>query len=177
MSHVDTAFIDSVSKNHSVAAVLRSLGLRPSGANYSGVWRRIRALQLSTEHWTGRGHLRGRTHAWAKKMPLQEILRYPTRYRASSSLLKKRLFAEGILPRICDRCGIAEWLGHELTLHLDHVNGNSEDNRIGNLRVLCPNCHSQTPTYCGRNKGRASAMRTLSLVGIDALLTTERTTQ
>jgi len=51
----------------------------------------------------------------------------------------------------CECCGISEWQGAKLTLQIDHINGNRRDNRIENLRVLCPNCHSQTPTFNSKN--------------------------
>jgi Zn finger protein HypA/HybF involved in hydrogenase expression len=154
MPHDDEYFGKAVRENVSVAGVLRTLGLRPAGANYSMVHRRVRELSLSTSHWTGMGHLRGRSHDWAKKLPLSVVLCSPTRYRGGSAALKERLFREGILTRRCSHCGLESWCNAPLALHLDHVNGDSEDNRVENLRVLCPNCHSQTATYCGRNKGR-----------------------
>jgi Zn finger protein HypA/HybF involved in hydrogenase expression len=52
----------------------------------------------------------------------------------------------------CNECGIANWNGKEIALHIDHIDGNSDNNFPSNLRFLCPNCHSQTHTYCGRNK-------------------------
>lgn len=51
----------------------------------------------------------------------------------------------------CYNCGLSEWLNGKLTLELDHTNGDNKDNRLENLRFLCPNCHSQTPTYKGKN--------------------------
>jgi DNA-binding transcriptional ArsR family regulator len=73
----------------------------------------------------------------------------------SSSALKRRLIKEGVLENKCLWCGIHTWRGRELVLQLDHVNGDSSDNRRENLRLLCPNCHSQTETFCGKNnKGR-----------------------
>lgn len=58
----------------------------------------------------------------------------------------------------CLKCGIKDWLGQPLTLELDHINGNTKDNRRDNLRVLCPNCHAQTPTWRGRNNSYTSVV-------------------
>lgn len=69
---------------------------------------------------------------------------------------KKELLDEGVKYE-CSRCGINTWLGERLSLHLDHVDGNRFNNDRSNLRFLCPNCHSQTPTYCGRNSPRYSS--------------------
>lgn len=63
--------------------------------------------------------------------------------------LRKRLLAHNILPNICNTCGVS---GDDIKLHLDHVNGISYDHVLSNLRLLCPNCHSNTPTFAGRNK-------------------------
>ena len=66
--------------------------------------------------------------------------------------LKERLVKEKYLEYKCAECGITEWNGKPLSLHLDHINGINNDHRIENLRFLCPNCHSQTNTYAGKNK-------------------------
>lgn len=67
------------------------------------------------------------------------------------SAVRRRLLEEGILRDECYECGITRWFGTKLTLHLDHINGINDDNRIENLRMLCPNCHSQTETFSGKN--------------------------
>ena len=67
--------------------------------------------------------------------------------------LKIRLFKEGLLEEKCAICGnLGEWNDKPLSLVIDHINGNHSDNRIENLRILCPNCHSQTETFAGKNK-------------------------
>jgi predicted DNA-binding protein YlxM (UPF0122 family) len=68
--------------------------------------------------------------------------------------LKIRLLTEGVKSERCERCGVTEWEGEPLAFELHHVNGDGHDNRLENLQVLCPNCHSQTDTWGGRNKGR-----------------------
>lgn len=86
-----------------------------------------------------------------KQIPIEEILVEGSSY--SRYHLKRRLIADGILPNQCFECGApAEWRGKPLSLILDHINGVPNDHRIGNLRLLCPNCNSQTDTFCGRNK-------------------------
>ena len=67
--------------------------------------------------------------------------------------IKRRLFAEGIKEDKCEMCGLKEWQGVKIGLELDHINGNTYDHRLENLRILCPNCHATTSTYRGKNKG------------------------
>lgn len=75
----------------------------------------------------------------------------------SRKSVKQRLLEEGVLQQRCYECGISHWLGEKLALHLDHINGQRFDHRIDNLRMLCPNCHSQTNTFGWRNtRTRAS---------------------
>lgn len=73
----------------------------------------------------------------------------------------QRLIEAGLMTRTCSCCRLSKWLGEQIPLELDHINGVHDDNRLGNLRLLCPNCHSLTPTYRGRNV-RARRNRTLT---------------
>lgn len=83
-----------------------------------------------------------------KRRPLSEILVLNPRTHHAS---KGRLIREGVLENRCQLCGIGpEWNGRPLVLQLDHTNGNHQDWRLENLRILCPNCHTQTPTFGGR---------------------------
>lgn len=66
--------------------------------------------------------------------------------------LKKRLIDEGIKQNKCEECQIDKWQGKPLSCHLDHKNGINNDHRLINLRMLCPNCHSQTDTYGIKNR-------------------------
>lgn len=81
--------------------------------------------------------------------------------RAKQSLVKERPTLRKVLTRLtgyaCDCCGISDWNGKEITLQVDHINGLANDNRLENLRLICPNCHSQSNTFSGRNKGQGRA--------------------
>jgi hypothetical protein len=68
------------------------------------------------------------------------------------SRLLRRLIRIGLMAERCQICGRARWRCRRIPLELDHINGEPTDNRFENLRVLCPNCHAQTETYCGRNR-------------------------
>lgn len=90
----------------------------------------------------------------AKLLTMKAVLVQDSKYfLTATSKLKKRLLEVGLLTYKCSKCGLEpEWQGIPLTLQLDHINGLRNDHRISNLRILCPNCHSQTKTYAGRNK-------------------------
>lgn len=129
--------------------LIRSLGLRPSGGNFRSIQNAVQRLNVNTSHFkrpTNRGYQKGLAR-FNKPRPLKEILvKGPSGY--SNQYIKKRLIQEGLVKDKCSKCGLVDWLGEPLTLHLDHIDGNPSDNRLENLRILCPNCHAQTETYC-----------------------------
>jgi len=86
-----------------------------------------------------------------RKIILSDILegKHP---HYQSNKLRKRLIVEGVKERKCECCGLTEWLGKNISLELDHIDGNCYNHRIENLRIVCPNCHAQTETYRGKNK-------------------------
>ncbi len=94
---------------------------------------------------------RGAVRARPAGMPLEELLSSRTRNRVH---IKQRLIRLGLKEHACEECGITDWLGMPLSLELHHVNGDGKDHRLENLQLLCPNCHSQTDTWGGRNRGR-----------------------
>jgi hypothetical protein len=81
-----------------------------------------------------------------RAMPVEELLAG----RRSRKHLKRRLLALGLKQERCETCGISDWLGKPLSLALHHINGDGADNRLENLELLCPNCHSQTDNFAGR---------------------------
>lgn len=138
---------EAVAESRSVRQVIIRLGLNESGSMYSSLKKAIKEWDIDNSHFCGKAHLKGGIPSNAT--PLEEILRKNTTYR--SSTLKRRLIKAGKLEDECSVCGLGPiWEGRELTLELDHINGDRFDNRLENLRVICPNCHSQTPTFRGR---------------------------
>lgn len=75
--------------------------------------------------------------------------------------IKNRLFSEGLKEKKCERCGITDWCGEPISLQLHHINGCHTDNRIENLQILCPNCHSQTEKFCKKKKLRTLKEKTI----------------
>lgn len=109
-------------------------------------------LSLSLSHFKNVSYC---FNKWERRLPLRKLLSNDPEVKINSSSIKERILRLGLLIEKCYRCSCAPiWLGETLTLQLDHINGCSTDNRLENLRLLCPNCHSQTKTYCGRNLGR-----------------------
>lgn len=151
----DEEVADAVKSSRSLAEVLGKLGVRPGG-NQGRMRTRIREMGLDTSHFVGQGWRTGTRRPVVPPKPLDEIL-VEGRYARSTSHLRKRLIAEGLKDHRCEGCFMASWNDQPIPLELDHVNGRRDDNRLQNLRVLCPNCHAQTDTYRGRNIGMAAA--------------------
>jgi hypothetical protein len=139
----------AVASSPSVAAVLRALGLVAAGGNYQHVTREIARLGLDTAHFTGQGWNRGRSPSRAR--PLEEVL-VAGRWTSSRDL-RERLIRAGLKQRACELCGWAQGAADgRVPVELDHINGDHDDNRLENLRILCPNCHALQPTHRGLNK-------------------------
>ena len=107
------------------------------------VWRRGKAINLYWKNLSGAKH--------GNKIDLESILKgeHP---EYQTFKLHRRLLSEGIKEYRCECCGDTEWNGKPIPLQLDHIDGNPHNHMLSNLRMLCPNCHAQTETYCGKNK-------------------------
>lgn len=143
----------AVGSEGSYAGVLRKLGLVAAGGNYDQLRAALRQHAIDISHFTGGGWNRGGVQKARVTIPLEQVLvaNRPTRSHA----LKLRLIREGLKPAHCELCGWAQRAPDgRLPLELDHINGDKTDNRIVNLRVVCPNCHALQPTHRGLNQKR-----------------------
>ncbi len=138
-----------IEQSTTYADVLRAFGLEPKGGNTATLKRRI------VEDGIDAGHIASgaarRQRGFASSPSLESVLVEGSSYSRRS--LKRRVIGVGLLKEECSECGLGpEWNGKKLVLVLDHINGVSNDNRLKNLRLLCPNCNSQQPTFAARNR-------------------------
>lgn len=143
----------AVKSSSSLRQVISKLGLIQAGGNYNQIRKYIDEYHLDSSHFKGRAWNKGIRGTIRPIIPTAQILVLDSGFQ--SFKLKKRLFAEGLKTPRCEECG---WNKRSedgrLPLELDHINGDSRDNRLANLRILCPNCHSLKPTHRGRNIGK-----------------------
>lgn len=148
----DEELKNAIDNSNSIRQALQKLNVIASGGNYRVIYRKIKILKINISHLSGQGHLKGKTHNWARKTPLNQILVKDSTYGGSGNKIKRKLFEAGIFEKICYCCESSIWLGEPIPLELEHKNGDRFDNRIENLTLLCPNCHALTKTYRGKNK-------------------------
>ena len=137
-----------VNSSNNFSEVTRKLGLKPFYGNRMTVKKYITLFNIDTKHFRlcSYGNTKKRN-----KVELSEILVENSTYLYTTNL-KEKLYSEGLKERICELCGQNEiWNEKKISLILDHINGVNTDNRIENLRIVCPNCNATLPTHGGRN--------------------------
>lgn len=145
MKYSKEILAEETKKTTSMSGLMRNLGISCiSGGMHAHLKKRLKQENIDTSHWCGRTWNKGQ---FIPRRKLGEILakRRSTRKESTRTILRALLLAG--VPYQCSECGITNWRGKFLRLHVEHKNGDNLDNRKDNLTFLCPNCHSQTETY------------------------------
>ena len=141
-NYTDQDIVEKSQQVKSMAALLKELGLREAGGNYSSMRKSLQRLNLDCSHWTGEG--------WSAGKQLKDWSEYTRVVSLKPHLITKR-------GHKCERCNLANWEGEKIPLEIEHINGDSTDHREENLKLLCCNCHALTPTWRGRNARKISS--------------------
>lgn len=137
-AYTDDDVINYSKEVKSISGLLDKLKLRKAGGNFGNIKRILQRLNVNTEHWTGQ--------SWNKDAKLKDWNQYTRGSNLKPHLIKER-------GHKCEHCNLEEWMGQMIPIELDHIDGNRTNNNIENLRLLCANCHSLTPTFRNRKRG------------------------
>jgi hypothetical protein len=140
--------IEAVKTSFSIAQTLTKLDIKPCGGNYSTIKKHIKEFSIDTSHFTGQKWNKGQTSG--PKRPIEEYLN--NNFPIHSHKLRLRLLKEKFFLPVCSSCNTSLWKGKPIPLELHHIDGNNKNNVLSNLEILCPNCHSQTENFRGKNK-------------------------
>lgn len=134
--YTDQEIIDAAKDSLSCAQLLKKIGLRPVGGNYATMKKKLFKLNVDCSHWTG--------HGWNKNKKLKNWENYTRAFSAKKHLIKE-------LGHKCEQCLISVWYDKPIPLEVHHIDGDRTNNMLENLQLLCPNCHSFTDNFRGKN--------------------------
>jgi Zn finger protein HypA/HybF involved in hydrogenase expression len=145
----DQDLIDAFSNAESISQVIKKLNLALSGGTYENIKKHLDRLNLKFAEDAKSRQIGGiKKHQYNKRYTDKDI--FVENSLVSQQTVRTR-FLETRVKICCDKCELTDWNGESISFQLDHKNGIRTDNRLENLRLLCPNCHSQTPTFGGKN--------------------------
>lgn len=137
---------EAVKNNNNIFGVCRFIDLRPTNNNYDLIKKCIKLYDIDCSHFDNKTHTNPNKISYTD----DEIFKIHDRF-INTGVIKRRLL-NGYKKYKCECCGISEWNGKPIILQLHHINRNRRDDRLENLQLLCPNCHSQTDNFCFHDK-------------------------
>ena len=140
---------ENVKDCYSFAELCRRLGLKPEGSNPKTVRKKMDEFGINYSHFTGKAWNKNPDNPVYQGKYLPNLCEHSS---LSSANVKTLVYRLGLKENKCEICGISEWYGKPIQCELHHLNGDPTDNRIENLQILCPNCHSQTDNFRSRNR-------------------------
>ena len=140
---------ENIKDCYSFAELCRRLGLNPEGSNPKTLKKKLDEFNVDYSHFTGGAWNKNPNNPIYIGKYLPNLCEHSSLSSANAKALAYRL---GLKENKCEKCGLSEWQGEPLICELHHINGDSTDNRIENLIILCPNCHSQTDNFRSKNR-------------------------
>lgn len=159
LKYTESRLREAVAESKTFVEVLSRLGSpAKTGGMVTYIKSRIQAFGIDYSHFIGSGWAKGTSGYGSKPKPIEEVLcKTSSGKRVVSSMVRRAMLESGVL-HVCKECVLGtEWRGSPLTLEIDHINGDGSDNSPDNVRFLCPNCHSQTPTFRSKNFSRLAS--------------------
>ena len=159
-------FLEKIIKeNNSIKDCLVCMKRPTSGDNYNYFSRLVKKFNLDITHFLSKKELQKiamdkRGGSFNKKYNLEDILQENFKGSVNGNDIKKKLYQNNLKTPCCELCNQGEiWYGKKISLILDHINGNNTDNRIENLRIICPNCDATLPTFKSKNRNSVSKLK------------------
>ena len=140
---------ENIKNCYSISELCRKIGLVPIGGNIGTVRRKLCEFGIDYSHFTGQNWNSNSQNPVYQRKYLPNLCEHSS---LSSSNVKNMVYRLGLKENKCEICGIDTWMGNPIICEIHHINGDSTDNRIENLQILCPNCHSQTDNFRSRNR-------------------------
>lgn len=145
---------NAIQNCYSFAELCRKLGLYPEGSNPKTLKKKLEEFKIDYSHFTGQKWKNNTKNPVYRGKYLPKLCNHSS---LSSANTKNLVFRLGLKENKCELCGISTWQGKSINCELHHINGDPTDNRLENLQILCPNCHSQTDNFRSRNRKVLSA--------------------
>lgn len=144
---------EKVKDCYSFSELCRRLGLKPEGSNPKTLKKKMNEFGVDYSHFTGQNWKANPNNPVYRDKYLPNLCKYSS---LSSANVKEMTYRLKLKENKCECCGITKWQEKPIVCEMHHINGDSTDNRLENLQILCPNCHSQTDNFRSKNRTKGN---------------------